>query len=411
VNRSPDSTRRRPALAYLTTAYPSISHTFIRREILGLEALGFSIRRLAIRAGTVVVDAEDLREESLTLHLLSQPRSKLAIWALRGLWRAGLRSIGAFATATRLSRASERGPLRHVAYFVEALALLDHLVRMGVEHVHVHFGPNAAAVALLVKQLGGPRFSMPVHGPDEFDAAIGLSLRAKMRDAAFTIAISNYCAAQLQRWADPRDWPRIHVVHCTVGEEWFAAARPIADDADTFISVGRLSAQKGQLLLVEAFAAATRRGLRGRLVLVGDGELRAQIESRIEQMDMRDRITITGWCSGAEVRKHMLASRALVVSSFAEGLPVVIMESMALERPVISTQIMGIPELVRHGEHGWLTIAGDADALTAALLEADNTPVATLRDMGRRASERVRQRHSVSIESQKLSAVLERHAT
>lgn len=399
---------RRPRLAYLTTAYPSISHTFIRREILGLERLGYSIVRIAIRAGTSVVDPEDVREDAITMHLLSQPKTRLLRWALWGLVHGRLKAFTALRATLRMSRASERGIARHLAYFVEALAMSSFLRARNVEHVHVHFGTNAAAVAMLVKHLGGPGFSMTIHGPDEFDAAIGLSLRDKMREAAFTVAISNYCSAQLQRWADPRDWPRIHVVPCTVGDEWFQAAQPIEQDSDTFVSVGRLSAQKGQLLLVDSFASAAARGMQGNLVLVGDGELRAPIQARIDQLGMAKRIVIVGWCSGSDVRKYMLSARALVVSSFAEGLPVVIMEAMALERPIVATNIMGIPELVLPGAHGWLAISGDRESLTEALLAAAHTSTTTLREMGRSARLRVAERHAVNVAVHKLDQLFVR---
>lgn len=390
-------------LAYLTTAYPSVSHTFIRREILGLEQLGFPIQRYAIRRGTLSGDPDDIAEESKTVHLLSAGRLRLLWLAARGSLAARFKVLTALRTTLRLSRASERGLLRHLAYLFEALALLTLFRQRKVRHVHVHFGTNAAAVALLVKQLGGPTFSMTVHGPDEFDAAIGLSIGAKIAEASFTVAISSYCASQLRRWAKFTDWPRIHVVHCTVGGDWFEAATPVADSARDFVSVGRLSAQKAQILLVDAFADAVSRGVEGRLVLVGDGELREAIEARIRARSIQDRVTITGWATGSQVRDWLLRSRALVLPSFAEGLPMVLMEAMALQRPVIATQIAGIPELVRGGVDGWLVIAGDHDALVDAFVTAGAADIGTIRELGAQAQQRVRARHSTATEVAKLA--------
>jgi glycosyltransferase involved in cell wall biosynthesis len=403
---SPDGTVA--GLAYLTTAYPSVSHTFIRREILGLEQLGFCIQRFAIRSGTLSADPDDIAEDAKTFHLLGAGPVRLMLLAARGALLARLKTINALRTTLRLSRASERGLLRHLAYLIEALALLVLFRKGSVRHVHVHFGTNAAAVAMLAKQLGGPTFSMTVHGPDEFDAAIGLSIGKKIAEASFTIAISSYCASQLRRWAAFADWPRIHIVRCTVGSDWFDAASPADESARDFVTVGRFSAQKGQILLIDAFADAVSRGVEARLVLVGDGELRAAIEARIRARNLDERVTITGWATGAQVRDWLLRSRALVLPSFAEGLPMVLMEAMALQRPVIATQIAGIPELVRNGIDGWLVTAGDHDALVDAFVAAGTADIATIRKLGTHAQQRVLSRHTTAAEVAKLADLFRR---
>lgn len=396
-------------LAYLTTAYPSVSHTFIRREILELEKQGHAIDRFAIRPGSITDDADDIAEQTLTLHLLAQSRIRLLGQVLRGALLAGTRIPRALANAARLSAASERGLGRHLAYFIEALALLDLFKARRIDHVHVHFGTNAAAVAMLVRKLGGPSFSMTVHGPDEFDASIGLSLGAKMQAAAFTVAISDYCSSQLKRWARFDDWQKIHVVRCTVDETWFQAGRPVDASARTLVSVGRLSAQKGQYLLIDAFAQAVRLGSNLNLLLVGDGELRGMIQQRIDGLGLQDRVRIAGWRTGAQVREHLLDARALLLPSFAEGLPMVLMESMALQRPVIATIIAGIPELVEHGRHGWLITAGSENSLTEAILEVERAPIDLLHSYGAAGPPRVRRFHAVSQEAQKLSRLFESH--
>ena len=384
-----------PRLAYLTTAYPNVSHTFIRREIQGMERLGYSIFRVAIRSGTIVADAEDATEDAQTLHVLSQPKAWMLRQVLRGVIRVKGKLFKGLLVARTLNRSSERGWLRHTAYLMEALILVPTLGDEAIEHVHVHFGTNAAAVAMLMKTMGGPTFSMTVHGPDEFDAPIGLSLGWKMREAAFTIAISHFCASQLRRWVPPAEWEKIHIVHCTVDDDWFEAARPVDAGADSIVCVGRLSEQKGHLLLLEAFAIAAERGFAGRLVFVGDGAMRETIENRITAYGLSSKVEVTGWCDGSEVRRHLLDARALVLSSFAEGLPMVLMEAMALQRPVLCSSIMGIPELVHDREHGWLVIAGDEGSLADALCELGTTPLARLHEIGRAAQKPVRERHTM----------------
>jgi glycosyltransferase involved in cell wall biosynthesis len=401
----PASSGSSPRIAYLTTQYPSVSHTFIRREIRGLEAMGYTVQRLAIRPGGAAVDPEDQEEATKTFHCLAQPKAKLLLRAALGLAKRPGAAIGALRCAVSMGKRSDRGVLKHLAYLLEAAVLLDEVERFGARHVHVHFGTNAAAVARLMRKLGGPTYSMMIHGPDEFDAAIGLSLGDKMIDAAFTAAITDYCGAQLRRWIPYEEWHKVRVVHCTVGPTWLDQDCPVPEDTDGFVCVGRLAPQKGQLILVEAFAEARREMGRGHLTLVGDGEMRGIIEERIAALGLADHVTITGWQTEAEVRDHLKQGRALALASFAEGLPVVIMEALAMERPVVATTIMGIPELVVSGENGWLAPAGSVPLLADAMTQALNTPVARLREMGAAGATRVKQDHFTETEVAKLDAL------
>jgi glycosyltransferase involved in cell wall biosynthesis len=396
-------------LAYLTTEYPKVSHTFIRREILELERRGHEVLRLAIRdGGGAMADEADAAEALRTVHCLrAPPRRFLAAVALAML-RRPRRWVRAMRMAARMSRVSERGLLRHLAYLAEAALLLRMVRRRRIEHLHVHFGTNAAAVARLMRCLGGPPYSMTVHGPDEFDAPRGLSLAEKMRDAAFTVAISDFGAGQLRRWAPHDLWSRIHIVRCTVGESFLEAVAPIAPAAATLVCIGRLSPQKGQLLLLDAMRRLIDDGINARLVLAGDGELRREIEQRIIELALHNRVEITGWIDEAMVRHHIVSARALVQPSFAEGLPVVIMEAMAMARPVVSTMVAGIPELVRHGENGWLVPAGSTAELGHALREVMHAPVDRLNAMGRAGRLRVRERHFTATEAAKLEALFRR---
>lgn len=380
-------------IAYLTTAYPEVSHTFIRREIHELERRGHDVLRLSVREPTSrLVDPRDLEERPRTTYLLAE-RGGLLLSTLSALARPAV-LLRALATTLRLSRSSDRGLARHLAYLIEACRVRALTERHRSEHLHVHFGTNAAAVALLARALGGPPFSVTMHGPDEFDAPVALAIGEKVRDAAFTVAISHYCAAQLRRWSRPEDWPRIAIVHCTIGDEFAQPAGAIPPDSKAFVCVGRLSAQKGQLLLIDAFAELVAGGSDARLVLAGDGELRAEIEARIAQQGLGDRVSITGWVTSEEVRDLLRMSRALVLPSFAEGLPVVIMEAFALARPVISTYVGAIPELVEPGRSGWLVPAGARAPLVAALRDALAAPTARLDEMGRIGRDRSLAEHT-----------------
>jgi colanic acid/amylovoran biosynthesis glycosyltransferase len=395
-------------VAYLTTTYPSVSHTFIRRELTELERRLGAVSRFAIRHTPYeIVDADDQRENDQTFRALTQPPLR---W-MRALVRQGLvhplRSLDGFRRALELGFRSQRGIPRHVVYFVEALLLLDEMNARGIEHVHVHFGTNPAAVANIMRAMGGPPYSFTVHGPDELDAPVGLGLGKKMEDAAFVVAITDFCAGQLRRWVGHEHWDKIKVVHCTVGDEFFEEAQPIDPESRQLVCVGRLSAQKGQLLLVDAFADAIEAGVDATLVLAGDGELRPEIEALASRRGIADRVRITGWISGDHVRREIIASRALVLPSFAEGLPMVIMEAFALGRPVLSTYIAGIPELVIDKHNGWLIPSGSKTAIVSALRAVMDTPVSVLEEMAERGREAVRRHHYTPTETAKLAQHIE----
>jgi glycosyltransferase involved in cell wall biosynthesis/GT2 family glycosyltransferase len=396
-------------VAYLVNQYPHASHSFIRREIAALERQGVRIARFSIRAsGVELVDAADQEEARRTTFLLAAgvPAFVAAFVATaiaRPLrWLAGMRQ------AVRLGRRSERGVLRHIVYFGEACLLLRYLRRCRARHIHAHFGTNPATVALLARTLGGPPFSFTVHGPEEFDQPLALSLPEKIERAEFVVAISDYGRSQLYRWCEAAHWPKIHVVRCGVDAAFLAGGPQPVPDVPGMVCVGRLAEQKGQLLLLEALARLKPEVQQFEVTLAGDGPMRRAIEERIAQLRLQEHVHITGWLSNESVRKRMLDARCVVLPSFAEGLPVVLMEALALGRPVVTTYVAGIPELVEPGRCGWLVPAGSVDALTDALRQALRMPIDRLEAMGRTGAERVAARHNATTEAAKLSALYTR---
>jgi glycosyltransferase involved in cell wall biosynthesis len=254
--------------------------------------------------------------------------------------------------------------------------------------------------------LGGPTYSFTAHGPEEFDRVKALALEVKIERAAFVVAISSFGISQLYRWCESKHWAKIYLVHCGVDEMFLTQPHTPVPELPRLVCVSRLSEQKGHLLLVEAARRLAALGLQFKLVLVGDGPLRPQIETSIAQLGLRDYIEIAGWASNSEVQQHILAARAMVLPSFAEGLPVVIMEALALSRPVISTYVAGIPELVSD-VCGWLVPPGAVEELTAAMQAALQLPVEQLEQMGKAGAERVVGWHDAAIEARKLAALFQ----
>ncbi len=390
-------------VAYFINQYPKVSHSFVRREIVELERQGVEVARFSIRRdGSDIVDEGDKAELGKTTYLTEVGKVQILSMILQVVMSSPRRMLRAVRSALQMGARSHSGVLKHLIYLVEACVLLHLMQRQGIRHVHAHFGTNPAAVVMLAHLLCGVSYSFTVHGPEEFDKPEAISLGDKIRHASFVVAISSFGRSQLFRWCDHGDWHKIREVHCGLDAGFLQApALPVAD-THRLVCVGRLCEQKGQLLLIEAIRVLVQEQRQVELVLAGDGPMRADIEKLVTDYDLSAQVRITGWISGQQVLQEIVASRALVLPSFAEGLPVVLMEACALRRPVVTTYIAGIPELVQHGETGWLVPAGSVEALVDALRELLDAQTATLNDMGARAYVRVAAQHDIRTEAAKL---------
>lgn len=395
-------------VAYLTNQYPKVSHSFIRREIMALERQGFQITRIALRGWEEkLVDDEDTSERELTHYVLRNGVWALILATLRMLMTHPIRFMRAMAVVWQVGRRAERPLPVHLIYLAEACFLVKFLRDARIQHLHAHFGTNSAEVAMLAHILGGPRWSFTVHGPEEFDKPLFIGLPEKLKRCAFAVAISSFGRSQLFRYAEHDVWPKIKVVHCGIDSSFFSHEQTMSLPTNGLICVGRLCEQKGQLLLLEAARRLADRGTTFNLVLAGDGEMRPAVEALVGRYELESMVRVTGWISNTRVREEILGARALVLPSFAEGLPVVIMEAMALERPVISTLVAGIPELVCPGENGWLVPAGDIDALVSAMQDCLDRPSSEIAAMGLAAKRTVITRHDVDKEATKLAKLFQ----
>jgi colanic acid/amylovoran biosynthesis glycosyltransferase len=393
-------------VAYFTNQYPAVSHTFIRREIRAIEALGVAVSRYAVRPGENLIDLEDKREKGQTRYILKAGVGEMVRCFVVMLLTRPLAMIQAIGQTVKIGWHSDRGILLHLIYVAEAAVLAYWCSRDAIQHLHAHFGTNSAAIAMLASRLSGIPYSFTAHGPEEFDKQALIGLAEKFRHCTFVVAVCSYGRSQLYRYIERKHWHKVQVIHCGLEPAIFAAATAPAV-VRRLVFVGRLSEQKGGLLLVEAAQRLAMRREDFELVLAGDGDMRADIDGLIKSYNLQARVRVTGWIDAPRVQEEILAARALVLPSFAEGLPVVIMEAMALKRPVISTYVAGIPELVHPGEHGWLVPAGDVEALADAMQDCLDAPVETLVRMGEAGQKRVRLRHSVDIEAAKLVNLFE----
>ena len=398
----------RPTIAYLTSAYARASDSFIRGEVARLRDLGHTVHTFSVRRGgrDEMVDDDVLREAANTEYLLEAGPFRMALALARATIRTPGRVLNALRLAARTGTPGLKGRLWPLAYLLEAAYLAERLDAKNVRLLHNHIGENSAAVAMLASALSNIPFSMTIHGPGEFDRPTLLALAEKINRSAFTVAISAYGRSQLYRWSDHADWRKIQVVHCGLDGTFFGQPHTPVPQGKRLVCVGRLAEQKGQLLLIEALGQLAAEGVEGEVVLVGDGPLRRPLEDLARSLGLSDRVHFAGWKGAAAVREEILSARAMVLPSFAEGLPVVLMEALALGRPVISTYVAGIPELVAHGVCGWLVPPGSVAALADAMREALDAPAELLERMGRAGAERAARRHDGAIEAEKLSTLI-----
>jgi colanic acid/amylovoran biosynthesis glycosyltransferase len=396
-------------IAYFINQYPKVSHTFIRSEIMTLESLGVNVTRFALRGWDAeVADPLDEGERARTRYILKHGILNVLTLALIEFIRGPMAFALALRLAIQIAWKGDRTVLHHLFSAAEGAVLARWARQEGIQHVHAHFGTNPAEIVMLANAISGLPYSFTVHGADEWDMPRQLKIAEKVRHARFVIAISHFTRAQVLRWARTEDHAKVHVVHCGLGDEYLDRPAARLPQEPNFVCVGRLCTAKSQHLIVEAIARLKARGIFARLVLVGDGEMRGSIESTIRAYGLEDRVCITGWASGEKVRQEIECARIFLLPSLAEGLPVAIMEAMALGRPIVATYVGGIPELVRNDQEGWLVPASDVDSITEAISRALALDQDVLAGMGRAAQRRVSERHRSRVEVGKLLALFQR---
>lgn len=340
-------------IAYLISEYPAASHTFIRREIAalrrrGLDIVPFSVRRPALTPAD---------EKGPVEHILGRGPTAYPAALLAALFGNPARFLLVWRLALRHRPAGLRGLIWSQFHFVEAMLLARLLERAGAGRLHSHFANSGATVGMLAAHFLGLPWSLSLHGISETDPPAGALLPEKLVRADFVACASWFMRAQAMRLVDPAHWPKFTVVRCGIDHAALPSAatkRETQGEPIRFICVGRLSAEKGYSGLLDSFAALLAEGIEAELVIVGDGPLRARIEGRIGELALKEHVRLLGALSESATLEEIARADALVLPSLMEGLPVVLMEAMALGKPVIASCVAGIPELVRDGITGLL---------------------------------------------------------
>ncbi|TDX21881.1 glycosyltransferase family 4 protein [Rhodovulum visakhapatnamense] len=396
-----------PRIAYFTGQYPQVSLTFILREIEALRTMGAEVLSCSARQTPPNLHPGPAEREAAatTFYVLKALRNPLTLVAALS-WLAtrprrcarGLR----LAWATRAP--GLKGAVYQLIYFLEALVLGRHLERHAVGHLHNHFVSGSATVSMLVSDLTGIPCSFTLHGPADLLEPSRWRLDEKVARARFVAAISHYARSQTMLNSDPAHWDRIRIVHCGVAPGRYEGPDPRREDDEIrLLFVGRLAPVKGLRVLFEALQTigGDLPGLR--LTLAGDGPDRAGLEAAVAGLG--GRVRFTGYLSQEAVAAEMKQTDIVVLPSFAEGVPVVLMEAMASRRPVIATQVAGVGELVEHGRSGLIVPPGDAAGLAAAIRRLARDP-ALRAAMGEAGRKRVLAEFDIATEAARMARLI-----
>ncbi len=354
-------------IAYVTSLYPAVSHTFILNEIAALRRLGveigtFSIRRA--RASDILGAAARDEAENTRSILPLNP-----VNAVSSLAWCAFRRFGPLADVLRrmvFAAGSLKGSVKWLAYTVEGIALARWIVDGGYEHLHCHFGNSGSHTAWIAARIANVPFSITCHG-SELNDPLGFRLPEKARSAAFIACVSKFGRARLMHASSREYWNKYHVVRCGISETTPDPYPEPGKQEREILCVGRLSVEKGHFILLDAFEALLRKIPGVRLVLVGDGPLRSELERRCQELADPSSVTFTGSLDPAAVAERIARASLVALASFSEGVPVVLMEAFSHGRPVVATRVGGIPELVIHGQNGLLVSPGDAGELADAM--------------------------------------------
>ncbi|MBZ5609588.1 MAG: glycosyltransferase family 4 protein [Acidobacteriia bacterium] len=378
-------------IAYLVSQYPAVSHTFILREIQGLRRLGFDIRVASVRAADRPLEfltAEEREEQRATFYIKPAGVASALAANLRTLLRRPLAYAGALAYAAHLGF-----EIKNLLYFAEAVVFADWMWRQRLSQVHMHF---STTVGLLARRVAPMRTSATIHGSDEFIDPEGFHLRQKIRVFDLVCAISEFGRSQLMRFSEPADWDKLRVARLGVDPEIYAP-RPFRYNPSPFeiICVGRLAPVKGQLVLIAALDRLMRAGRSVRLRLVGDGEDRTNLENEAARRGLNAHVIFEGRQNADRIRDLYAQADVFALASFAEGIPVVLMEAMAMEIPCVATWITGIPELIRNEVDGLLAPPSNDEALASALARLMDDAELRLR-LGKSARRRVLEQYDLN---------------
>lgn len=366
-----------PSIAWLVSRFPAHNHAFMLREMERMRELGFDVHPIALGDPDRPPEQLTPREREAFAHtwyLRRQGSGAIAMAHARVLLHSPAGWLRGLAAAMTFSGWEWPRVPANLKYFAGAVVIGDHLNRLGIRWLHSHY---TSTVAYLIDVIFAPRlaYSMTIHGSGEFEDVRGFRLADKIRRAKLVVAISSFGRSQMMKITKPAEWPKLQVVRLGIDPTQYPSAAPDPAAPFTVVAAGMLVSVKGYPLLLDAIAALRAEGRSIRLKLAGDGTDRQELEQQARRLGLSpDVVSFLGWIDASRLPEVYRSANAVVISSFAEGIPVVLMEAMAMGIPCVAPYIGGIAELIENQVSGLLVPAGDTEALAAALRTLMDSP-------------------------------------
>lgn len=358
-------------IAYLLKKFPRLSETFVLNEILHQERSGADVHVFSRRSPDAEPRHPEFAQLRAPIEMLSA-ETGMAPWLdLFGPADANHRLLDAFGRLVREVSGFQHP--RMPGLFAEALLVLRRTRELGIRHVHAHFATDSAIVAMLVRDLGGPTYSVTAHAKDIYRSTVNPRLLSRIVErSSFTVTVCDANVEHLRTILSPAAFANVRRLYNGIDLDLFEP-KDVRRDDDHVLCVGRLVEKKGFLVLVRALALLRDSGLSFRATFVGEGEDRKNIEAEIARLSMGERITMAGAKDQAAVRDYLARATVMCLPCIVgedgnrDALPTTLLESQAMGLPCVSTPVTGIPEILAHGRAGLLVPENDPAATAAAI--------------------------------------------
>jgi colanic acid/amylovoran biosynthesis glycosyltransferase len=356
-------------IAYLISRFPKLTETFILYEMQALESNGARIELFPLVRHHEIMIHPEAESWIQRAHYRQWYAPRLVLSQLYWIIRSPRKALAVWYEILSAYSQKPRYLLRSLYTLWIAFDFAWQMEQMGIGHIHAHWATNPATGAYIIHQLTGIPYSLTAHAHDIFvDQTM---LEKKIKAAAFVVTISEYNRRYLQRFAEGES---IRVLHCGVDTSVFVPPRRRHHETFTIVCVAALEEKKGHRYLIEALEGIAAQGIPFRCLLVGEGQLRSTLEEQILSAGLQEQVALLGGLPQSGILELLTNADVMILPSIRldsgkqEGIPVALMEGMAMELPVITTRISGVPELVEDKVNGLLVPEKDPAALASAIL-------------------------------------------
>jgi glycosyltransferase involved in cell wall biosynthesis len=392
-------------IAYVMSRFPLLSETFILREMIEVENLGYEVVLYPLICQDQPVVHEEAKKWMPRARCIPFFSAAILLENLRAFINKPAAYVSILIQIIWHNRSSLDFLTKGLFLFPKAVHAAKLMKLEGIEHIHAHYATHPALKAWIIHKLTGISYSVTIHSHDIYDCHAMLA--PKLREAVFLAPISEYNIRYLINLLGEWVREKCHVVHCGIDPSRYLP-KPRLTESDVFqiLQIGTLHWKKAQVHLIQAAASLRDRGVPFQLSIIGEGEERQNIEAEILKHNLNGHVKLLGAKTQEEVAHLLPDAECYIQSSISEGIPVAIMEAMACELPVVSTNITGIPELVLDGKTGVLVAPSDTEGMAEALDFLYKNP-AIRHEMGKQGRNWVLQEFTLKGNAEKLTSLFE----